>query len=440
MIKRIFTLFISIILVINLFTVSLVADEDTDTKEKFDISAENGIIIDLETKNAIFEKDADSEVFCGFLPRLMTCILLVESGVDLKTEITVSSKTSSLVAQPGAVTLKSGDKVSLNDLLVAVLIGNSQEAAAAIGLYMTDDKISNFINTMNERAKELGAENTYFANCTGYYNTQSLSYTTVRDAAIITMRAISLDYIVDKSNTIRGVIKVNDKDNALFTRNYLVDPNSRQYDKKASGIAFHGDTRIGSSVSSMTKGDNSGFLAIAVSSKAITSSFDDVSSMLNFALTEYSYQTLIKANTPVLEIKVNYGKGRDHVALITETNVDAALTSNVSAEDIINAQVVQAPSEVNAPIEKGQVLGSITLEYEGVIYGSVNLIAQTSVEMDAISEYTEKITAFFANPIFWIVVAIIIIVTAFYVLLTFLLNRKKIKDKKVKKRDRVNFK
>ena len=279
--KRIFAILIAFITVLTLFTLCVSAEGE---EEEFDVTAEKAIIMNMETGTVLYEKGSKDIVFCGFLPRLMTCIMLVDSGIPLDTVIEVHEKTKSLTPQMSSAGIVGGDEVSLGDLMNAVLVCNSQEAAVAIALYLSDGDIYSFIDKMNAKAREIGANDTNFANVTGYYSSSPLSYTTARDAAKISCYALSLDYILERSNLRYANLTVNGKTKKVYSRNSLVDSASDYYYRKASGLALHGDALVGSSMVSMTEDKNVRFVCVAISSQGIVQTYADMKEMLIFAI------------------------------------------------------------------------------------------------------------------------------------------------------------
>ena len=86
--KRILAAFMAIVIFFSILSINAAAEEPSA-----ETSSDSSVLYNLQTKSFIVEKNADNEIFCGFLPRLMICVLLVESGEDLETEITVAENT-----------------------------------------------------------------------------------------------------------------------------------------------------------------------------------------------------------------------------------------------------------------------------------------------------------------------------------------------------------
>ena len=95
--------------------------------------------------------------------------------------------------------------------------------------------------------------------------------------------------------------------------------------------------------------------------------------------------------------------------------------------------------QVNAPIEKGQVLGTLSFVYDGYTYGTVNLTAKTSVELDMMQAFTDKINHIFRSPAFIITIIVIILLVILYTIITIHINKKRQKRRKSSKHERIKI-
>lgn len=432
-------LFILVAALLLSFAIPFSAEEEPEISQipEPQLLAERAVIINSKTGDVLYCKNENSAAYCGFLPRVMTCLLLAEEQEDLSLEITVPSGVNAATRQKSSVGLSDGDKISLEDLLTAVLIGNSQEAAWAIALYLSNGNISSFVEKMNARAAALGAENTVFAEPAGYYQEGTKTQTTALDAAKIAAAAASHEILLAKSNTSTVYLTVNGKKRILYTRNALVDKNDETYSPYASGLSVHGDTRIGSSMASSNNSTGSRFIAVAISSKLVTDTFSDVAKMLEYAAKSFHTVTVLEKNIPIREIRVEQAKQKDTLVLISANEVQAMLPKNVKIEEV--EQIVDLPESVTAPVEKGTELGSVTLKYNGVVYGSSPLIAQTGAELDLVKNYTERISEFFKKPVVTAAIIFLLGLLVVYIFLTYLKNKRRQKKKKITSHERVSF-
>lgn len=421
---KIFRIFSILCLLTLLCSVCLPLYAETTEEMSFDFGAEYAAVVNAETGRVLYGKNEETQVYCGFLPRVMTCILLLEHGSDLSETVTLSSEVRSNTPQVSSAKLGTGDSISLYDLMRCVLVANSQEAAVAIALHLADS-LPSFVAKMNMRAKELGAEHTHFTNVHGYYSTGTAQTTTMTDAAHILAHAITLDSFVDVTKEKYIKITVNGKERGLYTRNSMIDSGSSYYDKKANGLVVYGDTRIGAGVASMVTDKKITMIAVSATNGTISSLYPHMSELLDYALSEYSYKTLITASAPVCEIPVRFGKERDYVVLAAADTISAPLPRSIAPADV--TQLVESAQLVEAPVEKGTVLGTLTLVHDGIVYGTTDLVAQSTVTVDVIATYTERINALFGNGILWLILIGLLVLLLLYIFFTYMKNRKKIR-------------
>jgi|GEM_PF-686813 len=442
----IFCRFLSIlIIIIGILNMSILSysnsdvqvSEETEKKEHFpEISAENAMIFNVEIGTILFQKNIDEKIYCGFLSRLMTCILLVESEEDLSQIITISSEVRNQTPQVSSANLKTNEKISLLDLLKCVLVANSQEAAIAIAHHISGDT-EKFVALMNNRAKELNANNTTFTNPHGYWSKYTTQLTTSRDTALIISQALKLDYIFEYSDKTFVNISVNEKNRPLYTRNHLID-NSSQYNiKQAEGISVYYDERVNASIATVTVYKNMRLVSLVTSSIGLLSGYNDIKTMVEFSLKEYEYRKLIKQNAPIKEISVKLAKNRDFLTVVAEDTIEFTIPKSVSNDEMV--YIYDLPDSLTAPVKKGDIIGTVTIEYDGRLYGKTNLISPINVDIDYISSYSITINNFFKNIVVQIIFLTVILLFIIYIIIILLLNRRKIRKKRKKEKGRVKF-
>jgi D-alanyl-D-alanine carboxypeptidase (penicillin-binding protein 5/6) len=183
--KKIFAAFV---LVFSFF-VSAYAEEIPD------VNCESYILIDSKTGDVLCEKSANERMMPASTTKIMTAILTLESLKDdsgLGEKITVSRSTLDNMSKDiyiSRMDLKPDEVISVGDLLSCLMIASANDAANVLAEHIAGD-IPNFVDMMNARAKELGAENTNFVNPDGF--PAENHYATAYDLAIISRFAMTL--------------------------------------------------------------------------------------------------------------------------------------------------------------------------------------------------------------------------------------------------------
>ena len=407
---------------------------ETSEENTLEINAGHAIIFNADSGYELYSKNADDYVYCAFLPRLMTCILLVESGVSLETVVTITSDMLKNTPEKSSADLAPGHTVTLRDLMKCVLVSNSQECAVAIATTLSGG-VNEFVAQMNLRAAELGADKTLFTNVTGYYTSGTKQLTTVRDISKIITHALSLDYIEDYSDSRMISFSVGKSKRTLYTKNLLIDSNSSYYSKRATGLAISGNAEQGYALSSIAVNKSMRLVSIAIGSSSFADIFSDVSKMLTFSVNEYAFRTIVQSNSPITEVEVVLGKDRDYVTAVANKTLEISMPRSVSDSSIL--QIYNVPESIQAPVVRGQQIGTADYYYNGKLLGSVELLAQTDVALDIVGQYTGYIMAVFSNPYVWTFVLIILVLTVGYTVVVFMANKKRIREELRKKRDRI---
>ena len=192
--KKLLLFFISALLIFESLSISVFASNVPA------ISAKSAILVD-QSGNVLFEKDADERMLIASTTKLMTAILAIDSGKLGKT--TTISKHAA--ATPwGSGRLKSGDKYNNKDLMYAMLMPSSNDAATAVA-EMVSGTEAKFVSKMNTRAKKMGLTHTQFKNPHGL--DADGHYTTAKELAMLTATAYTYPLISEIWNTRVKTIK-----------------------------------------------------------------------------------------------------------------------------------------------------------------------------------------------------------------------------------------
>ncbi len=124
------------------------------------VSSQRAILMDQETGRVLYEKDADEKSRIASITKIMTAILAVESG-KLDRDVTVSD--DAVRTEGSSLYLKAGEKIKLEDLVYGLMLRSGNDAAVTIADYV-GGSLDGFVYMMNEKAQEIGMENTHFSN------------------------------------------------------------------------------------------------------------------------------------------------------------------------------------------------------------------------------------------------------------------------------------
>ncbi|MCI8609545.1 MAG: D-alanyl-D-alanine carboxypeptidase [Firmicutes bacterium] len=203
----------------------VVSLEDTWEGIKYSQAA---ILYEATTDTVLYEKDADVQRSPASMTKVMTAIIVLEQNPNLEGELTVNPKAVKhyYCSSMEMTHLEAGEVISYEDCMNYMLIPSANEAATAFAFELGDGDIHNFIDMMNEKAKELGCESTSFQDPTGI----SPHLTTARDMVKIVQYAMTFDKfreIVGKGQGTVPASNKRDKSFDYYTTNYVSFPDDR---------------------------------------------------------------------------------------------------------------------------------------------------------------------------------------------------------------------
>ncbi len=416
-------------------SVSFFGEETEPKEEEPKISGEYAVIFNADDAGEIlYGKNETKQVYCGFLPRVMTCLLIAQSG---KLDETIKINQGMLVNTPQKSTarLKAGDVISYRDLLTCICVVNSQEAAVSAATALAGD-LKTFVQQMNDKAKELGATKTVFTNVTGNFVSNTKQITTLADCAKIISAALQEEIIAEAAALRTAKITVNGESRKLYTKNMLIEPTGKNYDSAAKGLFIYSQDASNSSIATCRKDSERNIVSMTVTTKGLEAVYQDAGVLLKYSQNRYVSRTLLTKGSSLQEITVKNGKDVDFVVLAAAEDVTALIPKIYGDQKA--TMTFDLPQSVEAPIEKGTVLGTVTVSCGGKEYGTVELKAQANVELDYFELYSSKMMKFFSNPWLWIVLVGLLFIVVGYAFFAYRLNNpKKTSTKETGSRIRV---
>ncbi|MBM7838738.1 D-alanyl-D-alanine carboxypeptidase (penicillin-binding protein 5/6) [Alkalihalobacillus xiaoxiensis] len=165
--------------------------KSTDSFQK-NIHSEHGILMERGTGTIIHEKNADERMYPASLTKIMTVLVAIEQSDDLNEETIVTGEIHAQLSGTNAAMagFASNEQVELIDLMYGVMLPSGAEASLALATYLAGNETS-YVKRMNEKASQLGLNDTHFTNVTGLHDTNH--YTTSRDMLLLLNDAMNND-------------------------------------------------------------------------------------------------------------------------------------------------------------------------------------------------------------------------------------------------------
>ncbi|MCQ2423868.1 MAG: D-alanyl-D-alanine carboxypeptidase [Clostridia bacterium] len=326
-----------------------------------DVSARSAILIDAETGEALFEKAADQRLPMASTTKIMTALAAIES-MPLDTVVTVPA--SAVGVEGSSVYLEAGEKLTLEDLLYALLLASANDAATAIALTVSGS-VEDFAALMNEKAAALGLSGTHFTNPHGLDDEEH--YTTARDLARLAAAALENDDFRRIAGTVKHTIPAADGGvRVLVNHNKML----RLYDG-AIGVKTGFTKRCGRCL--VSAAERGGLRLVAVTLSA-PDDWHDHTAMLDYGFSLLERVTLAKPGDFAALLPLAGGE-----ADTVRVSADSALAVTLSKTHGTIETRVELPHLAFAPVEAGETLGRVVFTTDGQEIGAVLLTAEEAV-------------------------------------------------------------
>ena len=358
-------------LITILFTLLLT----NNSNAAFDIKARTAILQDYLSGEILFEKDADKSIYPASMTKIMTTIIafdLIRSGdLNLNEKFLVSENAWRLSsAGYSSMFIMIGDEVSVENLLKGIIIASGNDACVALaeGIAGTEDE---FAVMMTAKAKELGMDNTNFANSSGINNTENVS--TVRDIMLMSRYLIKefpeeYKYFAEKEFTwdrTGGDPITQGNRNPLLYKSLKADGIKTGYLAVEKYSLASSEERNGRRLIAVGSGFNTKNDRSRESAKLLT-----------WGLTNFDLVEITKANTPIEDINVWLGK-KDTVKSYIKNDIYKTIPK---AKKRLLKVSLHYNGPIQAPIKKDDILGKLKLTYDGELIEEYDLLAYEDIK------------------------------------------------------------
>ena len=354
---------IIVAIIINPAFYSYVWAEDEELKESDivtagtagpDIDTPSAILMESKTGQIIYEKDASKQLAPASITKIMTLILIfdaLESGqIKMEDPVTVSEHAASMGGSQ--VFLEEGEIQSVRTMIKCIAVASANDACVAMSEYICGSE-DVFVDKMNEKAGQLGMEQTHFVNCCGL--DADGQYSSARDMALIgqaLIRDVPNEYSIyrEKEFTFNGIRQLN--------RNGLLWDNSLNVDGIKTG---HTDKAGYNLVASATEGQMR-LISAVMGGRTFKGRESESKKLLTWGFRFFETVNPIKAGKEFASEPAWFGDS-DRASLGVDK--DVYLTIPRGRMKDLKASYVLNSSELHAPLQKNQVVGTINFQLDG---------------------------------------------------------------------------
>ena len=397
------------------------------------VAAKGAILYELNTDTVLLEQDADARLYPASTTKLMTALVAMEYG-NPEDIITVPAEAVDGLFELGSASyLLAGEEISFMDLMEYMLIASGNDAANAMAIHISGS-ISAFADLMNNRAQELGCTNTHFVNPHGLHDEEH--YTSARDLLRIAKAAMqnpTIAEIVAKDEVVLPITNKHPQTTTKYTTNYLISRKSTReyYYEGAIGIKTGTTTPAGLClVAACVKGDYTYYTVVLGAEKGENgerNQFIETAKLFDYGAENFSQQVMLSSSEPIAEVPVRLSNEKDSVVVTPSENITAMLPNAFETSDLTMKYTVE--ESVAAPVQAGDVLGKLTVSYEGKTW-QLDLVASSDAARSTVLYILDRITGFFASTAFKIIVAAIVALIVILVVYVILVNRRRAKRRR----------
>ncbi len=331
------------------------------------ITAPSAILIELNSGEVLFEKNADEVMPPASVTKIMTLLLAIEAIEQGKLGLQDMVSTSENASKMGGkqIWLEVGEEMSVNDLLKATAISSANDAAVALGEAVAGSE-STFVALMNGRAKELGMNNTEFLNASGLDAQGHVS--TARDIAIMSKELLSHPVIKDYSTVWMDSLR--DGKTSLVNTNKLV-----RFYEGATGLKTGTTDSAGYCLSASAERNGLSLIAVVVGEKTSEERFASARTLLDYGFANWEVVTPKPLDAPIEPVKVIKGTSPT-VEVESQTTKEVVIRKGEEESIEYKVEIV---NDVSAPVAAGQTLGRVVMFSGGKEIGSYPLTAANYV-------------------------------------------------------------
>ena len=384
--KILYSILIFLLILLNFSTVCADdVDNEVDFEDTIEVTASNVselpktnsrryIVYDRISKSMIIGKNEDIKSAMASTTKIMTTIVILEKA-DLNEKVTVSAKAGGTGGS--RLGLKRGDKASVRDLLYGLMLRSGNDAAVALAEHV-GGSVKEFAELMNEKAIELGLTNTHFVTPHGLDDANH--YTTALELAKLTDYAMNNETFVKIVGTKSTTIYINNQSRQINNTNELLGVLNG-----VVGVKTGFTNNAGRCLVTETKRNNMDIITIVLGADTKKDRTKDSVNLIEYTFSKYKMYNLEEQIIKEFNKWKNINEKRILIIKGKTSNPKLALgaiekaTIPICDNDKIEYSI-NALTEVEAPVEQWNVMGTLTVKLNGEILENIDIVNVNEVQ------------------------------------------------------------
>ncbi|MBR3133219.1 MAG: D-alanyl-D-alanine carboxypeptidase [Clostridia bacterium] len=347
--------------------------------EELSVNANASLIVEVNSGKVIYENNSEEQNYPASVTKILTAILTIENckldDLAIVTNTAVSNIPDGYVVAP----LMVGEEIRVEDLLYALMLKSANDAAYVLAEHV-GGSVGGFSDMMNKKAEEIGCKNSHFVNPNGIHNENH--YTTAYDMFLISNYAMKNEtfrkIVSTYEYTLPATNKYKNSDRVMQNTNSFVNPNSVYYRDYVNGIKTGTTNQAGNCLITESAKDGLEFITVVLGAKTSDSKFSETKKMIDYSFDNYELSKINDKDDVILSIEVEKAtKETKDLEVVISDEITVMKNKAITPDQIV--PIIELNDDIVAPINKGQEIGTIKYNVDGLEY-SAKLLAANDVE------------------------------------------------------------
>ena len=337
---------------------------------ELEVAGKSAVLMDAATGTVLYEKNAHEKLAPASVTKVMTMLLIMEAidSGKINWEDTVTASEAAAAKGGSQIYLKVGEQMSVTDMVKSIAVSSANDCACAMAEHLAGSEDA-FVSLMNEKAKELGMQDTHFVNCTGLDDGPNASEhkTSAWDIAIMSRELLTKHPDIKRFTTI-WMDTVRNGEFGLSNTNKLV-----RFYSGATGLKTGFTSAAGYCLSATAEREGMELIAVVMGAETSQIRNTACKQLLDYGFANYALVAPEMGEEAVVPVRLGTETG---IRLIPGEDpqllIDKGLKSGITTE-------ITVEPEVTAPVALGQQLGKLTIRSGEQILAEIPLVAEAEV-------------------------------------------------------------
>jgi serine-type D-Ala-D-Ala carboxypeptidase (penicillin-binding protein 5/6) len=368
--KRMVHILLAIVFVFSISSTSVGAEEKKKGKLELAKNSSSALIMERDTGTVIYDKNMHEKLPPASMTKIMTMLLIMEAldkgKISLEDKVRASDRAASMGGSQ--IFLEAGEEMTVDEMLKGIAIASGNDASVAMAEHISGS-VETFVSEMNDKAKELGLENTTFQNTTGL--PEKNHYSTAYDMALMAKALLKYEDVTKYTSVYDDYLRENtDKKFWLVNTNKLV-----KFYPGVDGLKTGYTSEAKYCLTATAKKNDMRVIVVVMGAPTSKERNAQVSQMLDYAFTHFATHKKYDQKQKIADIKVSKGH-KPLLSIVTDESVSILTEKGSKPEGVEEKLQLE---NVQVPIKKGQHVGYLSLLKDGKVISKTKLVAAEDI-------------------------------------------------------------